>query len=357
MKYFSWLAALAICLLCVNARPVKRSPLNIYKADNQNIKYVGRVDFSNPQKPRFWAPGVYIQAKFEGTSLEITFNDENSPGINHNYLEIAIDNNMPIRIQADSKFNKVEAASHLKNGVHTVTICKDTEAGIGYIEFLGLACEKLLPLNLPAHKIEFIGNSITCGSGIDQSTVKCGTGLWYDQHNAYLSYGPQVARALNAQWHLTAVSGIGLIHSCCNLPVTMPQVFDKTALRDDTLQWDFKKYVPDVVTVCLGQNDGIQDSLAFCSAYVSFIHKIRAVYPKADIICLGSPMASDQLSPVLKKYILAAVRYLNRNGDKKVAHFFFARSYNDGCFGHPDMAQHRIIAQQLLGYIKELEKW
>src|SRR5690606_17269343 len=116
--------------------------------------------------------------------------------------------------------------------------------------------------------IEFIGNSITCGMGNDASAIACNTREWYDQHNAYMAYGPLTARKLNARWQLTAESGIGLIHSCCNKKTTMPQVFDKINVADDTIAWDFSRYQPDVVTVCLGQNDGIQDSTAFCNAYV-----------------------------------------------------------------------------------------
>lgn len=61
--------------------------------------------------------------------------------------------------------------------------------------------------------MEFIENSITCGTCSDQSIVPCGKGVWQSQHNAYLSYGPAVARSFNAQWQLIAVSGISLMHS------------------------------------------------------------------------------------------------------------------------------------------------
>ena len=348
---------LTIGSLFAIAKPVHKLEVHFFKADDPHIKYVGRIDFSNPQLPRFWSPGVYIQAKFKGTSLEITVNDEVLYGNTHNYLEIAIDNNKPFRIQTTGKVNVLKVAYNLPSGTHTVTICKDTEAGIGYIEFAGLKCEKLLSVSSPKRKIEFIGDSITCGSGIDQSTVKCDQGKWYDQHNAYLSYGPTTARTLDAEWHLTSVSGIGMIHSCCGMKITMPQVFDKVQLRDDSLQWDFTKFTPDVVTICLGQNDGKQDSVAFCSAYVHFIRKVRSYYPKADIVCLSSPMANAELTPVLRRYISGIVQYVNTNGDKKVTDYFFSRSYNDGCGTHPDMAQHQLIAAELTEYLKGLEKW
>jgi lysophospholipase L1-like esterase len=348
---------IAISSFCTYAKPVQQPQTTFYTADNPDLKYVGRVLFTDPLKPRFWSPGVYVQAKFEGTSLEIFVNDETLYGLTHNYLEIAIDNQPPFRIQTTGKVNDIKVAGNLPPGKHTVTICKDTESGIGYIEFVGLKCEKLLPTKLSGRKIEYIGDSITCGAGSDQSTVKCDKGLWFDQHNAYMSYGPVTSRALNAQWQLTSVSGIGLIHSCCDIKTTMPMLFDKVYLRNDSLQWDFKKYTPDVVTICLGQNDGKQDSAAFCRAYVNFIMRVRSVYPKTDIVCLSSPMANETLTPMLQSYILGIEQYMHNNGDKKIYHYFFTRSFNDGCGGHPSMAQHQLIAAELTAYLKQLKDW
>src|SRR3569833_1124563 len=100
-----------------------------------------------------------------------------------------------------------------------------------------------------------------------------------------MSYGPLTARALNAQWQLSAYSGIGLVHSCCDMKYVMPQVFDKVNMAADSIAWDFSKYIPDVVTITLGQNDGKQDSTLFCGEYVKFIKTVHSKYPKAHIIC------------------------------------------------------------------------
>ncbi|MEZ4931043.1 MAG: hypothetical protein R2788_02790 [Saprospiraceae bacterium] len=48
------------------------------------------------------------------------------------------------------------------------------------------------------------------------------------------------------------------------MDVVMPPVFDNVDMRYDSIEWDFSKYQPDVLTICLGQNDGVQDSTAFC---------------------------------------------------------------------------------------------
>jgi lysophospholipase L1-like esterase len=168
---------------------------------------------------------------------------------------------------------------------------------------------------------------------------------------------PTTARALDAEWQLTSVSGIGLIHSCCNMSVTIPQVFDKVFLVKDSINWNFSNYTPDVVTICIGQNDGKQDSVTFCSTYVNFIKDIRGKYPKANIVCLTSPMGNAELTGMLKRYITAVQQYFNDNGDDKVSHYFFSRSFNDGCGAHPSMAQHALIAAELTAYLKQLKSW
>jgi lysophospholipase L1-like esterase len=137
----------------------------------------------------------------------------------------------------------------------------------------------------------------------------------------------------------------------------MPDVFDKTFLRDNRIKWDFSRYQPDVVTICLGQNDGIKDSTLFCSAYVKFIGTVRRQYPKADIICLTSPMANDELRAVLKRYLTGIVNYVNNSGDKKVSKYFFSKRFHNGCGGHPDMDEQKQVAAELTAYIRQTEDW
>ncbi|MDB5016623.1 MAG: acetyl xylan esterase [Mucilaginibacter sp.] len=359
MKHFFYLALFVLINISLAAAADKSDNLKLFTADNANIQYVGRIDFSNPQQARIWAPGVYIKAKFKGKRCEILINDEVPGATNHNYLEIIIDCKNPYRIKLTGKTNTINVPDSLSDTEHTVMICKDTESNIGYIDFVGFRCEKLLPLPAkPKRKIEYFGDSITSGTGMDLSVIPCGAGQWYDEHNAYMSYGAQTSRNLDAQWQLTALAGVGLVHSCCNMNVVMPQIYDKVFLRGDTINWNFKNYQPDVVTICLGQNDGPdQDSTKFCSTYVKLIEDIRQHYSKADIVCLTSPMGDQKLTSVMQRYLTGITNYMNANGDKKVYKYFFSRQYHNGCGGHPDMADHKLIANELTAYIKQLKGW
>ncbi len=331
--------------------------LAFFSAHHPYIQYTGRVDFTNPKLPRFWQPGVYITAKFSGTSCEVIVNDEVLWGKNHNYLEVVVDGK-PVRLQTKAKTDTIVVATNLKEGTHTLLLCKNTEANIGYLELVGLRCKQLVkPAAKPTRKIECIGNSITCGTGSDASVIACGKGVWQDQHNAYMSYGAVTARALQAQYHLSAVSGIGLMHSCCNMDIVMPQVFDKISMRNDTINWNFNNYQPDVVTICLGQNDGIQDSAAFCNNYISFLGSLRTHYPNASFILLASPMADTRLAAFMKKTLAAIQQQMSNSGDEKVTMYAFSKQYHNGCDSHPDLAEHQLIADELTAFIKKKMGW
>lgn len=351
-------AILAMLFLFFSGHFLAASPVPaFFNARNPGFQYTGRIDFSRPAAPRFWMPGAYVTARFRGSHCRILIRDQVRFGTNHNDVGIMVDGHQSVRIRMQHRMDTIDIDAGHEKDIHTIIICKDTESGIGYLDFLGMWCDQLLPpVAMASRRIEFIGNSITCGSGSDLE-IPCDSGVWYAQQNALESYGPMTARNLGARWMLSAVSGIGLIHSCCAMQITMPQVFDKLDMRDDSIAWDFSGHAPDVVTICLGQNDGIQDSARFCQAYERFIRGLRGHYPEAKIICLNSPMGNEKLTAVLKNYITAVVAQMRASGDDHVYRFFFSRRFHHGCGGHPDQAEHRIIAGELTGYIRRITGW
>lgn len=328
-----------------------------YPALHPYIRYTGRFRALGDGE-QVWASGANALLRFKGTYCVVEIEDENKWGKWNNYLQVIVDGKESKRIQTQGTRNRIILADGLEYGEHEIIVVKDTESLIGYIRFQSWICNELVPPGpLPARRIEFIGNSITCGMGADQSAKKCGEAEWFDQHNAWNAYGPITARNLKASWHLSSESGIGLIHSCCNKPYVMPEIFDKMNFGDNQFSWSFTRFQPDLISICLGQNDGIQDSAAFCRAYLHFIETLKGYYPKSAFLLLSSPMADSSLRTAQKGYLSAIQHAAVRAGIRKISVLIFDKSYNSGCTYHPSLNEHREIAEKLTAHISKWMNW
>jgi len=340
-----------------------------FPANHPAIQYTGRIDFSDPEKPKLVGPGCYLQVRFKGRSCEVLLTDQNFEG-KHNYMAIILDGEYKGRIKVDKEQTVYRVADELENEEHSVLIGKATEAGIGYVEFSGIRCGELLPSSeKPQRKIEFIGNSITCGMGLDLSGLPCDSAEWYDQHNACLAFGPLLARQLNAQWLLSSVSGIGIERNWNSPGPTMPLVYYNTYFRtDSSALWNFSSYVPDLVSICLGTNDFSDgdekiprvavDSSKFVSKYIQFLITIRKNYPQAVICCVSSPILQGIKARTLERYISIIVDYMiGKEHDSKVFKFFFTRAYTHGCSSHPGQEDHVMMADELQPFIAKIMRW
>lgn len=347
--------------------------MKTFSGGDENITFVGRTDYSNASAPKQWAAGGYFTFGFEGDYCNVKVVTETPNGVNRNILEVVVDETYVTTLKFDSIVgadgNKVICDSNFFNieigsdafpmnpslSKHHVTICRDTETAMGYTQLQSVTAEKLFKW-APGEglKIEFIGNSITCGAEADTTLKARDQYKWGDWHRAYEGYGPKTARALDAQWSLVSVSGIGLIRSCCDMGITMPDVYDKVILRDGKLDYDFS-YQPDIICSCLGQNDGIQDSTAFCSAYVDFIKVVKEKNPQVkNIVLLSSPMDHGDLNEWLCRMIKAVADQLKADGIDNVSYFFYSKAWNAGGADHPSVSEHNEIADELSAYLKSL---
>ena len=329
----------------------QKEEISFYEANDERIHYVGRFDFSDKDSPKAWAPGTYLEFESEGTSCEIVVEDEVKFGNTHNYLEIVLDHGKTKRIRLGSRINRIQLYKDAKGGKHHVLVCKNTESAIGFIKIKGIHCQKLCKWKKPRKRLfEFIGDSITCGNGADQSSIPFGKGSWYDYHNAYLSYGARLARERNADWVLSSVSGIGMNKSCCGLKNTMPKVYEHIDFHTEHKKWSFVKK-PDVVFITLGQNDGGNEMMNYERKYKEFLIDLRMKYPKSWIICCSSPMASLDLKQKMKKSIQKVIHWYQQKGDNRIASFHYEGIYCSGYDKHPTVEQHRFMMHELKSFL------
>ena len=344
----------------------------------------GRYLLTDQQHIELISSAVHFGFRFSGDQISLyAYINERS---GHNYLQYELDGvyQRRIRIEGNSRqplIIKVGAAGKAgiagtaetggkagTGGVHTVWIYKATEALTGSIFIEKVVGRRLKAISRPAAPlIEFIGNSITCGAAADPSEVPCGTGLYLDQHNAYYAYGPRVARALGTNYILSSVSGIGIYRNWNSDGPTMPQVYEKAGLQENSREpWDFKKYRPRIVSIALGTNDFSKgdgqrprlpfDSAQFVNTYIQFVRLVKSNYPAARIALLSSPMINGA-QRILLQNCLAAVKQTIDAGypsDKRVAMYFFQPMQARGCSGHPNVEDHAILAKELMPFFKGL---
>src|SRR5450432_813299 len=146
---------------------VSTEPSNDYAADDPDILYSGRIDFSNAKSPFFSAPGATIRVNFHGDSLAIKYTDSHESG-NPNYFDVIVDDQPAVKVMPTVFPVSHPVPIQLADADHTVTLSKRTEASVGYATFLGFTFGGTIlpPPAAPAHKIEIIGDSITAGAGV-----------------------------------------------------------------------------------------------------------------------------------------------------------------------------------------------
>src|SRR5262245_37584358 len=124
------------------------------------VRYVGRVDTSDPSGGRFAWSGSGVIARFSGTSLGVRF-------LGYQQYTVLIDGVLGPKLMSIGG-GSVSLATGLAAGPHTVEIYRRTEANQGEAQFLGfdLAGGELLAAPAPRdRRLEVIGDSITCGYG------------------------------------------------------------------------------------------------------------------------------------------------------------------------------------------------
>ena len=152
----------------------------------------------------------------------------------------------------------------------------------------------------------------------------------------------------------------------------LPKYYDKIgynynkgfgSVKAETLDWDFNKFVPDVIVINLGTNDASYTGTKkdrqqdYQDSYVAFLKQIREKNPTAKIYCTLGIMDA-RLNKVMAA---AAEAYTAETGDSNIATFEFPLqdSANDGIVAdyHPSDTTHTKSAQLLADFIKQDMGW
>ena len=334
-------------------------------ASDARIQVVGRVSRQQPDVLRFTYPGVQLIAGFKGTSLRMKAKPKSA------FYMVQIDQQEPFKVDFFNQEDSVLLlAEGLPDGQHTIRLMHVTEGYDLKPEFYGFILDPGKDLTeapaLPQRRIEFIGNSITCGYGIEATEAT--DPFYYHTENHYYSFAALTARNLEAQHLVVARSGIGIFRNY-NGPydgqpeTAMPALYDYTNYNDTSEVWDYRQYTPDVVCVNLGTNDtsaGRYNKVKLHEAYAAFLQHLRSRYPQAKIVLMSGCMLSGQRMKDVADAQDAVVAEASRRGDKRVYRFTFTPQ--DGSLGyganyHPSVRQQEKMAGELTPFLREIMGW
>lgn len=335
----------------------------------RTIHYLGRYDFRTPGEAAFEWSGSGLDARFVGTAVAARLKSSGVTG-GTGYFEVVIDDDeaFPMQVTFDGGSASLLLATGLDAGTHQVELYRRTEASMGEQRFLGFTVTGGTLIASPppfAKKIEFIGDSITAGYGDEGTSRACS--FSYATENEYRTYAALTARALSAERHVIAWSGIGMYrayHEATSVD-QMPVLYERTLPTDPESRWDFTRWIPDVVVINLGTNDywssdpNNDPSQPYTAAYLVFLEKLRGRYPQAEVLCAMGTMSDDAR---WKAALQSIVARRNAAGDQRVHFLQFAMQRCDppsncGCDWHPNLATHQAMADTLVATIRALTGW
>ena len=349
------------------AKPSTTLPIEgeVVKASHPLIQYIGRVSFAkNPDVASFNFPGTTIQAAFEGTSLKMVCRPMTG------YFMAQVDGCEPFKVGFNAERDSVvTVATALPKGIHQVKVMYVIEGLFRNPEFKGFVLDKGCKLveapALPERKIEFIGNSITCGYGVESIEM---TDPFEDEtENHWLTYANIVSDSLKAQHTSISRSGIGVYRNFdgpkSGSAENMPWQYEYTLFNKHDEKWDFAKYQPQLVCINLGTNDlstNNYDIQLYEKNYRMFLKTVRTKYPNAKIVLITGPMLGEKESGEQRTVLNRICKEANKKGDKEIYRFDFTFQTGDLGYGaswHPSKLQHRKMASELLPFLRKLMNW
>ncbi|MBN2340713.1 MAG: hypothetical protein JXX29_03890 [Deltaproteobacteria bacterium] len=344
--------------------------------NHPDINYFGRVDCTTPAAPTFSYPGVTIRTGFSGSSIHMDFLDSGNH-TNTNYYDVSIDDAPSTRLAMIPGTHTYALAENLRAGAHTIEIFKRVESnyGTGQGTFLGFridAGETILPVPPKPYRIEFIGDSITCGYG---NTVAVDTPGEYhyttETANAHKSWAAITAEQIHAELSIVAYSGRGVFRNVNGMKGnTIPKMYFKT-LPDHPqgMTWEPNRFIPDIVVINLGTND-FSPSLSesklnevrfhYHETTAIFVATLRKTYPQAAIILAVGPMLSDDYPEGYNALssVTAALRHIvNARSAEGDTNMYFIQLPREaslwGADWHPTETTHRKMADALVTFLRQ----
>ncbi|MDQ0058933.1 SGNH/GDSL hydrolase family protein [Paenibacillus harenae] len=350
----------------------------LFRAEENFVRPIGRTYFINDT---LWMAlsGSGAVFRFSGKRAEVTLKgDQIALGqTNHARIGIYVNGERVVDDLLNEPLKTYTVFESVSDQDVVIRIVKLSEAAMstaGIHEIRVNAVDGIQPTSSSARKIEFIGDSITAGYGVDDEVKEHGFSTATE--DATKTYAFKTAAALQADYSMVAYSGYGIISGYTGtdqkvVSQLVPNYYDKIGRSDGkidgtidviALPWDFDKFKPDLIVINLGTNDysftkdDAEKQMEYRDAYVEFLKQVRSHNADAHLLCAFG-MMGDSLYPMVEQ---AAAAYTNETGDDNISVMKFdVQSATDGFAAdwHPTEATHSKAAHKLIAKIKEVMEW
>lgn len=330
-------------------------------ASDARLRFFGQIDARDPQHPRLAYPATGLMLRFTGKSVELRVESSTDTSA----LSVVVNHASPLTYVLDKGPQSVVIAADSATAVQTVEIYKRTETWQGLVTVNGVLLPEgtslLAPPELPRRKLLFLGDSVTCGTGLDDNAT-CVNDRQHPSSNAYDTYGMRLGRRLDAESRLVCYGGRGLERDYRGLEakddvLTVPQLISLAIPADapgDRVPWDVKQWQPDAILLSVGTNDfNLQstkplDAERWIGEYVVFLASLRKSYPQATILVTEGAIVTN---PLLRQYVQEAAK---RAHDAHVRYVPSTHYPGHSCDGHPTNAQHLEITNDFAPVLQEV---
>lgn len=340
----------------------------------ENVRLIGRV---MPLEDTLWMAlsGTGIEFSVTGTKASITFvADDTWNGVPENRARVAVyvDGERVEDTLLSKTETTVTAFSSEKSETHIIRVIKLSESAMSTCGIAGIETDGTVFPTEPKDKlIEFVGDSITCGYGVDDEDR--------DHHFATATedvtraYAYKTAQKLGADYSMVSFSGYGIVFGYTATGEKMghqlvPDYYEKLGFsygtykdryKPQNIEWDFSKRQPDLVVINLGTNDMsyVLDKddrrEEYVAGYLAFLKKVRNNNPDARLLCVLGIMG-EALCPAVEEVVKC---YQKETGDMEISYMgFHDQLPEDGYVAdwHPTETTHRKAAVKLITEIKTI---
>jgi lysophospholipase L1-like esterase len=338
----------------------------VTEVNTKSVRFLGRVYQNLIKNDDYFAFGSSgIEFKFTGTKLEAEI-ITNSPSVKfEDQQRVAVyidDMDEPYKVISLEEYRIwYTIAENLSDSEHLVKIVKIC----GYGQRLQVSVPNLRtdkntvkPSDKREIKIEFVGDSITAGHGIEGGTANSRS-----VENSELTYAALTAKHFNADYNIVARSGVSLTFAYGGGKGDFKQMYEAWDYyhgKSDNNKWDFNADPVDIVVINVGTNDywaGIANKAGaegsrqtFTNDYIEFLKFVREKNPNATIIAGLGPMSYH-----LMEEIENAVDAMDDNGIHavKLEPQNPASTDGVGTENHPSIATNKKVSETLIKAIQK----